>query len=618
MVEHMSAHVVIPLSEVSRYSTNVVGTRALNLAKYDALALPLPETVIIPTSSWQKLAEENDLAKFFTNKSLHDQWNDATKRHYVKQELRKLISQQTLPEWFTQPILHEYHNLFARGFVRLLPGDQISTLDTTRFEHIQGDSNLFESLKEFWASWIEDVLELTHNFNHTALIPGAVLIQAQSQPSVSGVAYTKHPDTGNKAQIAILAHKGAPDQELLANQSDQFLVDIRTWNVVFRKVVSQTRMLQRATDHIESVPVPFQEQLHPSLSDTECLQLAQLISQFKQHSMQHFQIYWELDDEGFKFTDFTADPETKTRKPASLKTLTKLYVSAGNPYKALQRTDQIDGIGVLRSEYTYAQFGIHPAHIVHSRQKEVLERALQDCIEQYQHAVNQQRVIFRSQNFNSQESSDLQYGQNYEPQEDNPYLGYRGGLKLLSQPDLLRIELGVLQNVLHKTNGKLGYMLSFVRTPQELAGLIHHVEAAGLLEQPNFELWLQLNTPENILNLLAYPLQHVAGVSLNIKTLQALLHGIDPDNPEVYERYSLDLSLLEQMMELLAEERKQFNALRDPGKPLQLNLHLEDFARELVETAVKLSYDGIVVKPRSAQIARGIIVEAEEKKIAEL
>lgn len=611
----MSANVVIPLSECARFSPDVVGSRSVKLAKYDALAIPLPLTIVIPVTTLQKLVQENNLADFFTKKQLHEQWSNPSSRHAVKQQLKRLIIDQPLPDWFTEPILLHYHKSFERGFVRLFPGDVVSTIDPTRFEHIQGDANLFESLKEFWAHWVEATLEIDHTFHYSALLPGTIVIQAQGQPLASGIAFTRHPDSGNKTQVLILAHKGAPDQELLASQADHFSVDVRTWNVVFRQVNAQTRMLQRTTDQLNTLPVPFADQLKPTLNDAECLELAQLVNQFKQHSFAHHTIQWEQDANGFVFTDFIPEQDAAKKQRAAQRTLTKLYISAGNPYKAPQSTMNIDGVGVLRSEYTYAQFGVHPAHIVHSRQREVLERALVACITQYQSAVTHQRVIFRSQNFNSKESLQLQYGNSYEPVEDNPYLGYRGGLKLISQPDLLRLELSVLQTALKNTAGTIGYMLSFVRTPQELGGLIHHIEGAGLFQNPQFELWMQLNTPENILGFLAYPTNKLTGVSLNVRTLQALLHGIDPDNPEVFERYSLDTTLLEQTMELLSEHRTHLNTLRETNIPLQLNIHLEDFSRDLVAAAVKLRYDGVVVKPRSVEIARGVIVEEEEKKL---
>lgn len=614
----MSAQVVIPLAEVSRFSSAVVGSRALKWAEYDAQALPIPQTLIVPVTTLQTIAEENDLAKFFTKKELHQLWRDPAERHTVKQSLRATITKQHLPDWFTRPLLEKYHTQFQRGFVRLLPSDTAPNFDSSRFEHIQGDANLFESFKECWADWVVATLELEHTLQHSVLTPGAIIIQEQIQPYAAGLAHSRHPKTANKSQVFIAAIKGTPDQELLSSEADQFAVDIRTWNVVYRQVVSQTRMYERTTDKLESLPIPFAEQLEPTLTDEQCIELAQLINQFKKHYIAHAVISWELGSRGFIFTNFQEDSETITQKSSATKTVTKLYISAGNPYKAPNTTQAIDGVGVLRSEYVYAQFGIHPAQIVHSRQREVLQRALSDCITQYQAAISHQRVLFRSQNFNSQESRRLEYGSSHEPVEDNPYLGYRGGLKMVSQPELLRLELEAVRTALKNTTGALGYMLSFVRTPQELSALIHHVEISGTSQDPKFELWMQLNTPENILNLAAYPTHKLTGVSVNIRTLQALLHGIDPDNPEVFERYELDEMLLERMLELLTEMRRHLNTLRPNGTSLQLNIHLEDFSSSLVAVAVKLGYDGVVVKPRSIEIARGIILEEEERKLQKI
>jgi phosphoenolpyruvate synthase/pyruvate phosphate dikinase len=342
------------------------------------------------------------------------------------------------------------------------------------------------------------------------------------------------------------------------------------------------------------------------------MKLAQYVQQLKHHSFNHHKVSWELTPKGIMFTEIAPlEDLDQTKKPASqLKTFTKIYVSAGNPHKAnVVTAASPDGIGVLRSEFMYAQFGIHPAHIVNSRQREVLERQLSQAITAYQAAVSFQRVIFRSQNLHSKENLSLTHAHAYEPQEDNPYLGFRGGLKLVTYPELLRIETSALQQALARQAGPIGYMLSFVRTPEELGTLIHHVEKSGLPERAQFELWWQINTPENILNLKAYPLHKLSGISINIKTLQGLLHGVDPDNPEVYERYQLDTSVLTNLLEKIAEVRQELTDLRPAGKPLLLHLHLEDFSRELVACAVKLRYDGIVVKPRALEMARVVVVE---------
>lgn len=610
----MAAQVVIPLAEFSRYSDAVIGTRGVKLARYDSLAVPLPITFAIPRTAFSQLISESpSLEKLNEIKKMS--WTDPASRQNAKQLIRETLENQKLPDWFTHPILQMYHSEFQRGFVRLFPGEQTTVLDTTRFEHIQGDANFFESLVRFWSAWVEHQVETLRTIDNTTLIPTSIIIQEQTQAMASGVAYTQHPTHGIKTQIYISAIKGCPDPELLDSQADDFAVDVRSWNVVFKNVKTQTRMLQRASDHVESVPLPYADQLSPALTDGECMKLAQYIQQLKHHSFEHHKVLWELTPKGFMLTSVLPleDPKDLRLGSVKTKTFTKLYVSAGNPHRAnVVTTASPDGIGVLRSEYTYAQFGIHPGHIIHSRQREVLERQLAQAITSYQAAVSYQRVIFRSQNLHSKENVLLEYGHSHEPQEDNPYLGFRGGLKLVTHPELLRIEISALQMALTKQAGQIGYMLSFVRTPEELSTLIHHIEKTGLTERPQFEIWWQINTPENILNLKAYPLHKLTGISVNIKTIQALLHGIDPDNPEIFERYQLDTEVLSNLMESISKTRLDIGTLRPSGNPLLLHLHLEDFSRELVASAVKLRYDGIVVKPRALEMARVVVSEQEE------
>lgn len=611
----MAAHVVIPLAEFSRYSDAVIGTRGVKLGQYDSWALPLPITVAIPQTAFAQLVAQSGLLEQITQVR-HLSSGDAAARQAAKKQVRALIQAQRLPEWFTQPLLEVYNSEFQRSFIRLLPGEHSSLVDTTRFEHIQGDANFFESLLEFWATWAEHQIDLNHAINKASITPNAVIIQEQTQAQAAGWAYTQHPSHGTKTQIFIQAIKGCPDAEILDTQADSFAVDIRSWNVVFKNVQAQTRAVYRTSDQLETQPVSFNQQLRPTLTELECMKLAQYVRQLKHHSFGHHQVAWELTAKGFMFTavEPLEDPRQNGTLPRQVKTFTKLYISAGNPHRANMVTSASpDGIGVLRSEFIYAQFGIHPAHIVHSRQREVLERQLAQAVTAYQAAVSFQRVIFRSQNLHSQENMALSNAYSHEPEEINPYLGFRGGLKLVTYPELLRIETNALQQALARQAGTLGYMLSFVRTPQELSTLIHHIEKAGLTQRAHFETWWQLNTPENILNLKAYPLHKLAGISVNIKTLQGLLHGVDPDNPEVYERYQLDTTVLSGLLEQIAATREDLQGLRPQGKPLLLHLHLEDFSRELVASAVKLRYDGVVVKPRALEMARVVVAEEEEQ-----
>lgn len=308
------------------------------------------------------------------------------------------------------------------------------------------------------------------------------------------------------------------------------------------------------------------------------------------------------------------DPNQPTSSIKPQLTATKVYISAGNPHKANQYLSRsVDGIGVLRSEYTLASLGEHPLHLARSKQRVRLKSALLNTIQTYQQSAVKFPVIYRAQNFTSQELSAFSHAASFEPTETNPYLGFRGGLRILSNFEFFNLELEVIKAALQQHNGHLGLMLPFIRTPGEL-GLIrqyirdHH----GLDHQPNFGLYLQLNTPENILQLERYLPLPLAGVSINARSLHALLHGIDPDNPDIYSLYSYNLELMKQLMERVLHHVRQ-NRFKNPAthQPPLAILHLEDYNLELVEIAAELGFEAVTVKPSLASRVKQRIQEIE-------
>jgi len=299
-------------------------------------------------------------------------------------------------------------------------------------------------------------------------------------------------------------------------------------------------------------------------------------------------------------------PEAKPQPTLPRLTITKTYISAGNPHKAAKYvTNEVDGIGVLRSEYTFASLGEHPLHLLKSRKKQLLKKALKKTIQAYQQTRPNLPIIYRSLDFTSQEYKALAYATNYEPEEINPYLGYRGGLRILNNFDLLDLEVEVIKEVLAEDKAPLGLMLPFVRTPGELQLINNH-----LLTQHQFkpgegmDLYLQLNTPENIWQLKNYLRTPLAGVSVNVRSIHALLHGIDPDDPDIYSLYPYDINLMRELLEKVIHDIKT-----------KAILHLENYSLQLVEIATELGFDIITVKPEFAPRVKQHILEIEEQKL---
>lgn len=579
--------------------------------------IPIPPMVIIPHETMLRLARECRLAEELSDAKYWYDPQDPVSRHKLKSSLQHTIRNYRLPDWFTDEVVQVYHEQLDHSFMRLTLTEQVFGHEEQGFNHVHGEANLFESFLELWAHSVELQILKGELPDQSWLAPAPILIQAQYQPVVSGIGYTNNPQQGINNQVLLRAIWGAPDSVLLEDAADSFAVDIRTWHIVHRDLVTKTKQYRRELDGRVSQPVPSKYYLHATLTDEQAAAIAQIIFAIKQKRIPQQVVSWELSKEGLFVTSVKEVNEASKQPHQLKKTITKLYISTGNPYKhSPNLTKEIDGVGVLRSEYTYAKFGVHPLHTFKSRQKEMLHRELVKTITAYQSALPFKPVIFRSLNFTSAELRQLQFSESYTSPENNPYIGLRGSIQLIRQTELLNFELSVLQEVLRSSKSQVGYMVPFVRGPQELEYILSEIEKSGLNNHAHFGVWMQLNTPENIINLRAYPTHKLAGVSLNVRSIHALLLGIDPDMAELREHYSMETLGLQKLLEQLAVTAQELHELRETGAGLQLTLHLEDFSHELVAEAVKLGYHGITVKPAAAQIAHACIVEVEQARLA--
>lgn len=605
----MACPPLIRLEQFSRYSPQQIGSVAHAFDELLHNGIPLPEMMVIPRETLSQLAHETGLTSELKALSTADP--DTLKKSVVH-----FTQRVTLPEWFTDALLSSYHQTFQRGFVRIISGETFFSFPFRRAEHIQGDANLLESIRDVWSEMILQMLKEQAYAPHHLASQVPFILQEQAQPIASGTAVTFGQD-GSSTSITIRAIWGCPHQQLLTEAADTYSVNATSGIVTQRSIAKKTVQYHRATDRLEADTIPFRFQSHAVISDEQCGIIASLLQRIKRLHLKHQEISWELSETGLEITNLRDSERTTVetyKKQGQRSGVTKLYISAGNPFKRqTQVSEHIDGVGVLRSEFTIASFGIHPLHLAQTRQKRALTKELSRTITAYQEVLHDKLVLYRLQNFTSAELGRLQYGSSYEPEEANPYIGSRGAGRYLHLPALLEIEAQAVKEVLSQSKSPLGILIPFVRSAGELQFIIERLTSWGFFRYSHFQLWLQLNTPDAVLNLSQYPLEKVSGVSLNATSLHALLLGIDPDSPELVDRYRSETKSLELLMEEAATQARQIKTER--AQFLHLNLHVEDYSEHLVTKAVELGYHGVVVKPQAAPLAHAAVLAAEEKKL---
>ncbi len=149
-------------------------------------------------------------------------------------------------------------------------------------------------------------------------------------------------------------------------------------------------------------------------------------------------------------------------------------------------------------------------------------------------------VIVRLSDFKSNEYARLLGGENYEPKEENPMLGFRGAARYLSEAFRPCFELEC--RALRKVRQEMGFtnveiMIPFVRTLEEARGVVELLAKNGLKRgEEGLRVIMMCELPSNALLADAF-LEHFDGFSIGSNDLTQLALGLDRDSGLVAERF---------------------------------------------------------------------------------
>lgn len=215
-------------------------------------------------------------------------------------------------------------------------------------------------------------------------------------------------------------------------------------------------------------------------------------------------------------------------------TATKIYVNVGVPEKAEEYSHlPVSGVGLLRIEFIFtAHVREHPLALIKKGRREELVKRLADGIGKVCSAFHPRPVIIRTSDFKTNEYRGMPGGEEFEPVEENPMIGWRGCSRYISpvyKPAFL-CELEAIQKVRTEMGLKNAMvMLPFVRNTWELEEIAEMMRAAGLRRSRDFQLYLMAEVP-SIVFLAREFSKHCDGFSIGSNDLTQLVLGADRDS----------------------------------------------------------------------------------------
>ena len=249
------------------------------------------------------------------------------------------------------------------------------------------------------------------------------------------------------------------------------------------------------------------------------------------------------------------DFDVKTNSVESMPDIPfKIMMNVGNPDRAFDFQSLPNaGIGLARLEFIINRMiGVHPKALLNfdSLPKDVkgsVERRiagyggpidyyvgkLVEGISTLAASFYPKPVIVRLSDFKSNEYANLVGGKLYEPEEENPMLGFRGASRYVSDnfKDCFDLECRALKKVREEMGlDNVQIMVPFVRTVGEAEQVVKQLAENGLIRgKNNLKVIMMCELPTNAL-LADKFLEHFDGFSIGSNDLTQLTLGLDRDS----------------------------------------------------------------------------------------
>ncbi|QIC16330.1 phosphoenolpyruvate synthase [Providencia vermicola] len=286
----------------------------------------------------------------------------------------------------------------------------------------------------------------------------------------------------------------------------------------------------------------------------------------------------------------------------------KIMMNVGNPDRAFDFAClPNEGVGLARLEFIINRMiGVHPRALLEfDAQTPALQNEIRtmmagydDPIEFYVGKLTEgistlaaafwpKRVIVRLSDFKSNEYANLVGGDIYEPEEENPMLGFRGAGRYVSDSfrDCFALECAAVKRVRNDmglTNVEV--MIPFVRTVAQAEAVVDELAKHDLKRGENgLKVIMMCEIPSNAL-LADQFLEHFDGFSIGSNDMTQLTLGLDRDSGVVSELFDERNDAVKAMLSMAIQAAKRQN--KYVGICGQGPSDHQDFAQWLVEEGI--------------------------------
>ena len=161
---------------------------------------------------------------------------------------------------------------------------------------------------------------------------------------------------------------------------------------------------------------------------------------------------------------------------------------------------------------------------------------LAEGIEKVAKAIHPRPVVVRFSDLKTNEYRNLEGGKEYELEEKNPMIGWRGASRYISEEynEVFRLECRAIKRLREKWNN-IWVMIPFVRTVWEARKCLEILKEEGLRRREDFRVWLMAEVPSFAFIIDEFNKLPIDGYSIGSNDLCQFVLGVDRDSTTLHK-----------------------------------------------------------------------------------
>ena len=300
---------VLEFQEMDKSQLSLVGGKGLNLGELSKIqGIQVPEGFCVTTVGYQKAVEHNETYQALLNRLATLQAEDRDQIGELSSKLRQTILEAEIPSDVVNAVTRylsrfgEEHAYAVRSSATAedLPHASFAGQQDT-YLNIIGIEAILQHISKCWASLFTDravIYRMYNGFDHREVYL-SVIVQRMVFPQASGILFTADPMTFNRKLLSIDASFGL-GEALVSGLVSADCYKVREEDIVDKRIAAKKLAIYgRKEGGTETVQLDPDQQLTPTLTDQQILQLARIGRRIEAYFGCPQDIEWCMVDDDF-------------------------------------------------------------------------------------------------------------------------------------------------------------------------------------------------------------------------------------------------------------------------------------------------------------------------------